>query len=210
MHAQCRECMQRFNMPVFYAWLSIHYTLYKKSYFQAVATIREQLMCRHAVAKVRLLVESGFYSRVAYTRRYGTCTCMPTAYGNTGTCVFTCIILCSWLAYATVAVPNGHGFTMWCRMLWGHHERVATQLVKYVRYRTNIANLSCHMQLLSTWNSATRWYTFGREPTATLFGIIHTFFLWVILAGRCKYHSLLGLQTWSWQHMIQLGNWNWL
>ena len=32
----------------------------KKSLLQAAATIRERLMCRHAVAKVRLLFESGF------------------------------------------------------------------------------------------------------------------------------------------------------
>ena len=39
----------------------------KKSHLQAAAIIREQLTRRHAVAKVRLLVESGFDSRAAFT-----------------------------------------------------------------------------------------------------------------------------------------------
>ena len=50
--------------------------LNKGSLLQAAATIRERLMCRHAVAKVRLLFDHGFYSRAAfYTRLYGTHNC---------------------------------------------------------------------------------------------------------------------------------------
>ena len=41
-------------------------THHKKSRLQAAATIRERLICWHAVAKVWLLVESGFYSRAAF------------------------------------------------------------------------------------------------------------------------------------------------
>ena len=36
----------------------------KKSLLQATATIRERLMCRHAVAKVRLLFKGDFYTRL--------------------------------------------------------------------------------------------------------------------------------------------------
>ena len=34
----------------------------KMSHLQATAIIRERLTCRHAVAKVRLLFKSGFYT----------------------------------------------------------------------------------------------------------------------------------------------------
>ena len=44
--------------------------LNKKSLLQAAATIQERLMCRHAVAKVRLLFESGFYSRAGFTQDF--------------------------------------------------------------------------------------------------------------------------------------------
>ena len=40
----------------------------KKSLLQAAATIRERLMCRNAVVKVRLLFKGVFF----YTRLYGT------------------------------------------------------------------------------------------------------------------------------------------
>ena len=44
----------------------------KMSQVQAAAIIQERLMCRRAVAKVRLLFEGGFYSRAAfYTRLHG-------------------------------------------------------------------------------------------------------------------------------------------
>ena len=43
----------------------------KVSQLQAAAVIRERLMCRHAVAKVRLLFESGFYSRAALYKTVG-------------------------------------------------------------------------------------------------------------------------------------------
>ena len=61
--------MQRVNIVC-----SIHDFPYnthnKMSQLQAAAIIQEQLMCRHAVAKVRLLFESGFYSRVAFIQDF--------------------------------------------------------------------------------------------------------------------------------------------
>ena len=51
-------------------YMTSHATHNKKSHLQAAAIIREQLTCRHAVAKVRLLFESGFYSRVAFIQDF--------------------------------------------------------------------------------------------------------------------------------------------
>ena len=42
----------------------------KKSLLQAAATIRERLMCRHAVAKVQLLFGIGFHSRAAFVQDF--------------------------------------------------------------------------------------------------------------------------------------------
>ena len=42
----------------------------KKSLLQAAASIRERLMCRHAVAKAWLLFESGFYSRATFIQDF--------------------------------------------------------------------------------------------------------------------------------------------
>ena len=44
--------------------------LNKKTLLHAAAIIRERLMCRHAVAKVRLLFESSFYSRAAFVQDF--------------------------------------------------------------------------------------------------------------------------------------------
>ena len=67
------QLLAAYTMQSMYAEIQHPYVLYmsshtvnsiKKSLLQA--TIRERLMCMHAVAKVRLLFESGFYSRVAF------------------------------------------------------------------------------------------------------------------------------------------------